>query len=290
MGIASDISVLKTLSDGVVANKVSRFAYTESAYTDNQVNGVPDYDVNRAQNIPVGTPTTMKVNQTVIDKGWRARASSITRMLMNHFLGRVSYNLNKINDWFNDFLVALSNSLGTANGIATLDANGHLIQQSPIGSPFVGVTKGFLGAMFGRLLAREWKQGTGGNTNLVMRFVVYANGLWVCASNANGLWWSEDGKAWTQGTGDNTTYYMQYLVYANGLWVCGSHLHGCWWSEDGKNWTQATGVPKTYYMQDSVYANGLWVCACDGHGMWYSSVDDLIEKGYINLGDVPVVD
>lgn len=123
MGIATDLSDLKELSDGVVANKVSRFAYTEQAYIDNEVNGVIDYDVNRGRNIPVGTASVMKVNQTVIEKGYRARGSSITRMLLNHFLGRLSYNLNKVNDWFNTLLLNLSASLGAPNGIATLDGN-----------------------------------------------------------------------------------------------------------------------------------------------------------------------
>lgn len=126
MSIASDVSALKDLSDDVVANKVSRFAYTEQAYTDNEADGVTEYDVNADQNIPVGTASIMKVNQTVIEKGWRSRASSITRMLMNHFLGRISYNLNKVNDWFNSFLGSMSSYLGAPNGIATLDQDGRI--------------------------------------------------------------------------------------------------------------------------------------------------------------------
>lgn len=132
MGIATDLADLKELSDGVVANKVSRFAYTEQAYINNEVNGVIDYDVNRGRNIPVGTASVMKVNQTVIEKGYRARGSSITRMLLNHFLGRLSYNVNKVNDWFNTLLLNLSASLGTPNGIATLDGNTTLpVSQVP---------------------------------------------------------------------------------------------------------------------------------------------------------------
>ena len=355
MSIASDISALKTLSDGVVANKVSRFAYTEQAYTDNEVNGVTAYDVNAEQNIPVGTPSVMKVNQTVVEKGWRARASSITRMLMNHFLGRISYNLNKINDWFNSFLASMASYLGTPNGIATLDQDGRIpysqLPESAIelkgywdastntpalvdgtgtngdeyivsvagtrdlgsGSQYFGVgdrvlytsgvwknissgfirtinnlppnaqgerrvvlgennlliTKGFLGAVFGRLLARKWTQGTGA-TSYTMQYLVYANGLWVCGSDSHGMWWSEDGKSWTQGTGA-TSYAMQYLVYANGLWVCGSDSHGLWWSADGKSWTQGTGANTAYSMRYLVYANGLWVCGSIDYGLWWSA-------------------
>ena len=132
MGIASDISALKTKSDTLTDNKVSRFAYTETAYANDDADGVTVYDIENAQNIPVGTPSVMKVNQTVVDKGYRARASSLTRMLLNHFLGRISYNLNKVNDWFNTLLANLYDSLGTADGIATLDSTGRIpYSQSP---------------------------------------------------------------------------------------------------------------------------------------------------------------
>lgn len=93
-----DLLAIKTVEDTLIANKVANFAYTDEAYTNNNANGVTEYNVNNAQNIPVGTPSIMKVNPTILTKGWRAQASSITRMLMNHFLGRISYNLNKVND------------------------------------------------------------------------------------------------------------------------------------------------------------------------------------------------
>lgn len=268
MSIASDISDLKDLSDGVVANKVSRFAYTEQAYTDNEVNGVIDYDVNRGRNIPVGTASVMRVNQTVIEKGWRARASSITRMLMNHFLGRISYNLNKVNDWFNSFLGSMASYLGAPNGIATLDADGHLTQQEPLGSPYLPVTKPFLSAVFARLLCRNWRKGAG-IVNSVNE-IAFADGLWVCASGYYGCWWSANGKSWTQGTGANTSYKMWEFTYANGLWVCGSNYHGCWWSEDGKAWTQGTGTNTEENMYKAIFANGIWVCSSD-KGCWWSA-------------------
>jgi len=127
MGLKEELTSIKTnISDGVVANKVSKFAYTDTAYSENDVDGVATYDVTKEQNIPLGTPSVMKVNETVVTKGWRARASSITRMLMNHFLGRISYNLNKANDMINSILSNIISYLGTANGIATLDTNGRI--------------------------------------------------------------------------------------------------------------------------------------------------------------------
>ena len=269
MGIASDLTALKELSDDVVANKVSRFCYTESAYTLNQADGVIDYDVNRGQNIPVGTPTVMKVNQTVVDKGYRTQGSSLTRMLMNHFFGRISYNLNKINDWFNTLLINLSASLGSANGIATLDNDGHLIQQSPVGSVNVPMTKSFLGAVFGALLGRSWKQATGNSTEQ-LDLLAYANGIWVCTSeNDERMWWSEDGKAWTQCT-ISAQYGIRDIKYGNGLWVCCSS-DGTWWSENGKAWNTVTVTSGTFEQgRELVYANGLWVCG--GYdAVWWST-------------------
>ena len=124
--LKEDLTKIKKIQDGLVNNKVARFSYTHKAYTDNTVEGVNEYNVNNEQNIPNGTASIMKVNSTVLDKGYRAQASSITRMLMNHFLGRISYNLNKVNDNMLSLLNSITTNLGQANGVATLDENGHL--------------------------------------------------------------------------------------------------------------------------------------------------------------------
>ena len=357
MGIASDLSGLKTLSDTLTSNKVSRFAYTETAYTNNDADGVLQYDVNEAQNVPVGTASVMKVNQTVIDKGYRARASSLTRMLINHFLGRVSYNLNKINDFFNTLLVNLSASLGTANGLATLDSNGRIPysqlpesavelkgywnastntptlvdgtgtngdeyvvsvagtqdlgsgaqyfavgdrilytsdvwrniasgnvrtingespdmqgERSVILGANVPVTKGFLCAIFGKLLGKVWSQVEDTSTERT-NYMAYGNGVWVCerhqySNRGDGIYWSEDGKTWTLGTGYTVTHIATCLACLNGLWLCGfaestsqtATGYGLWWSTNGKTWTQCTGDVTTYNIFNVIYADGLWVC------------------------------
>lgn len=124
--IAEDLTGIKNIEDTLTSNKVATFAYTEQAYQNNDANGVTLYDVDKPQNIPVAQPNILKVNETILAKGWRSQASSIPRMLMNHFLGRCSYNLNKINDLMSSLLTTLLGHLGTANGIATLDASGKL--------------------------------------------------------------------------------------------------------------------------------------------------------------------
>lgn len=121
-----DLSAIKEVEDKIIANKVARFAYTEEAYTTNDANGVAEYDVNKEQNIPTADASVLKVNETVLSKGYRAQASSITRMLVNHFFGRMSYNLNKVNDIVSNLIATLIGHRGTANGFATLDENGRI--------------------------------------------------------------------------------------------------------------------------------------------------------------------
>lgn len=121
-----DLSAIKEVEDKIIANKVARFAYTDEAYTANDTNGVSEYNVNNAQNIPTADASVLKVNETVLSKGYRAQASSITRMLINHFFGRMSYNLNKVNDNVSNLITTLIGHRGTANGFAVLDANGRV--------------------------------------------------------------------------------------------------------------------------------------------------------------------
>jgi len=126
MSIQNDLSALSTVEGTLTSNKVSRLAYTQEAYDTNDADGVTVYDVDQEQNIPTSSPSVMKVNETVVDRGFRSQASSIPRMFLNHFLGRLSYNLNKVNDIMASLLSSLSGNLGVANGIATLDSNGRI--------------------------------------------------------------------------------------------------------------------------------------------------------------------
>ena len=214
-----DLSAIKEVEDKIIANKVARFAYTDEAYTTNDANGVAEYDVNKEQNIPTADASVLKVNETVLSKGYRAQASSVTRMLLNHFFGRMSYNLNKVNDIVSNLITTLIGHRGTANGYATLDSNGRI--------PYSQLPE----KVFGHLLGKVWAKGTGSNTAYVFYIVYYANGIWVAGSKQHGLWWSTDGKAWTQGTGGNETYTFNTVYYANGIWVAGSTNKGLWYSD-----------------------------------------------------------
>lgn len=95
--------------------KVAPFAYTQTAYDANTYEGVDSYAYAQEQNIPNGTATTLATNATVLNKGIRAQASSLSRMLVNHFFGRTSYNLNKIHDFFKTFLESYKTHLAQDN-------------------------------------------------------------------------------------------------------------------------------------------------------------------------------
>lgn len=126
MSFATTISALSSKVDGLIANRVAKFAYTQQAYNSDDVDGVENYDYAEEQNIPLGTASVLKVNETILTKGWRTQASAITRMLMNHFLGRTSYNLNKTVDFLKSLMTAITDNMGVAEGFATLDANGRI--------------------------------------------------------------------------------------------------------------------------------------------------------------------
>ena len=126
--LMEELTAIKDVEDKLTANKVANFAYTDHAYNNplTEADGVESYDADAEQNIPLANASVLNVNSTVLTKGWRAQASSITRMLMNHFLGRCSYNLNKINDLFSAFLTKLMAYMGEPNGLATLDEDGYV--------------------------------------------------------------------------------------------------------------------------------------------------------------------
>ncbi len=85
-----------TITDGLKDNKVAKFAYTNIAYINNDVEGHDTYSSAQSNNIPTENGTDF--NSNIINNGVRSQASSIPRNAINHFFGRVSYNLNKIID------------------------------------------------------------------------------------------------------------------------------------------------------------------------------------------------
>lgn len=126
MSVLSDLTDIKTKAGGLKDNKVTRLAYDQNAYDNNSVASPEHYDWEQHNNIPPQTIADMKMTNQQIEKGFRLRFPILNKYFFNAFFGRVSYNLNKLTDFFYSLTDALINALGAPNGLATLDANGRL--------------------------------------------------------------------------------------------------------------------------------------------------------------------
>jgi len=127
------IDTLLAITGKLTDNPVANFCYDNtamgSADSTGDADGVASYDVTAHQNIPLALSSILQVNDTVLTKGYRSKASSITRMLLNHFLGRTSFNLNKIIaqlDSFFTYLLGTIKNPGLTFGFASLDADGRV--------------------------------------------------------------------------------------------------------------------------------------------------------------------
>ena len=91
----------------VSSGRMAQFAYDSTAYQDDTAEGTATYNYGNHQNIPLGNAGTLNVDGQILDKGVRSQASSITRMMLNHFFGRASYNVNKMADYMKAMLDTL---------------------------------------------------------------------------------------------------------------------------------------------------------------------------------------
>lgn len=107
-------------------NSVTNFAYSSTAYNTDDADGVTVFDPEAENNIPVSTNSIIKLNPFVTNKGLRDQSCSFPRMFINHFFGRVSYNLNKTVDVLYSLLDSLDTYISSPNGLATLDSSGRI--------------------------------------------------------------------------------------------------------------------------------------------------------------------
>lgn len=250
MSLLNELNAIITKETNLTSSngKVANFAYTQEAYDEDSYSGQSDFDVSRGNNIPLGTSSVLKTNNTVLEKGVRSQASSLTRHLLNHFFGRVSYNLNKANDWIKDLATALKDNLGEPNGIATLGENGKLDgAQSPFASEIPmdnesnNNVKDYIQKMtISPLLGGIWKYGINGGTGTGAWITpVFAKGRWVTAdrsiSSALGIRYSYDGITWADSNITNRSFSK--IAYGNNTWVATSNNEdGIKYSSDGITW------------------------------------------------------
>jgi hypothetical protein len=101
MSTQNDLQLIQNIITELNENPVARFAYTQNAFDNDIIDGVEVFDANAEQNIPKADKTDY--NQAITNKGVRAQGASIPRMGWNHYVGRLSFNLNKFLQKFSAF-------------------------------------------------------------------------------------------------------------------------------------------------------------------------------------------
>jgi len=94
MSAQNDLQLIQNIINSLNENPVARFSYRQEAFDEDIIDGVDAFDRNAKQNIPKANYTDY--NPTVLDYGVRTQGASIPRMGWNHYIGRGSFNLNKL--------------------------------------------------------------------------------------------------------------------------------------------------------------------------------------------------
>jgi hypothetical protein len=94
MSAQSDVGDILAKVTGLDGNRVANFSYTDAAFDGDVVAGSDVFNVSADMNVPTKNGTDY--NPTVLAKGARTQAASIPKNGLNHFFGRISYNLNKL--------------------------------------------------------------------------------------------------------------------------------------------------------------------------------------------------
>ena len=279
MSALSDLTDIKTKANGLRNNKVTNFAYDQTAYNENIVASPESYDWAQHNNIPQQTTSDMKMTETFIDKGWRLRFPIINKYFFNAFFGRVSYNLNKLTDFFHSLLDALVSSLGSPNGLATLDSNGRIpaSQATETLMTYKGgwsastntpaLSDGMAGAVKGDMYLCEDAGtvtfGTGNTWSFLPNDrVVYDGTKWKKWSAGNVRRVSEilpDGLGEVDLTQQNDVTKILNPSVLGQLFFWGI----------GKDWVKCTGG-ESYTFRGATYGNGIWVACSANQGLWWS--------------------
>ena len=277
--LLEDLTDIEEKAQGLVENKVANFAYTQEAYDNDDVAGVSEYDINKAQNIPIAEAEILDVNTTVLNKGYRSQASSITRMLMNHFLGRTSYNLNKSVDLFKKGFLGIKNALGKPNGLATLDSTGRIpdsqLPESTIGykglwnaktnTPTLADGTGTKGDFYTVSVAGTQNLGSGNIQFFENDWVIYDGSVWSRLSSGNIRTVNNispvNGNVALTGENIPVSATDGTLLSKFKLKDIFSHLLG-------RFWTQSNITSGDF--ESATYANGIWVASNYSKGLCYS--------------------
>jgi hypothetical protein len=106
MSSHSDLQLIQHIVRELDENQMARLGYTQEAFDNDIIDGVEAFDKNAEQNVPNAALTDY--NPSILDKGVRSQAGSIPRMGWNHYVGRASFNLNKLVQKIKDFFVLMA--------------------------------------------------------------------------------------------------------------------------------------------------------------------------------------
>lgn len=274
MAIRDDILTLKNKEGTLTNNKVCNFAYDDTAYADDTTvgaNGVAVYNYNNHNNIPIKDAEVLKVNPTELSKGFRSQVSTLSRMLLNHIFGRVSYNLNKTVDVANSLLGELYDYIGQPNGLATLDNTGRLpYSQLPLSAveykgawnantntPTLASGTGTFGDEYIVSVQGTQNIGEGSITYRVGDRVIYNGSIWqrIPASSVRTV----NTKA--PDVNGNVTVNAEDIVTPD--------VYGYDRRDSGKTWEQTPNFT-TIGFSKIKYANEVWVATGRNGGLYYS--------------------
>ena len=250
--------------------KVSRFSYKNAAYTSDDIEGVENYDYARDMNVP--TLNNTYTEPSVLDSGARAQFSSLSKNALNHFFGRVSYNLNKVIDFLSDFLDdfrvqgvetlrrSADFTLGTyADGkklrIANTHATNTITCTLPSGQTMNG--NGTISIPAGRIIDIEligttWKDNLTGNLT----------GNADTASKVNVRVSLRHGNTWFNKTWTGLTHFI-----GDHTWTDGENIYyNAETNQFVLNKTTSTWVPKTWTGLTDFLGLYIWT---DGENIYY---------------------
>lgn len=112
--MSHEIDEILSVIEDLDANRVANFGYNSTAFNNDDADGVASFDPGNDNNIPTASHTDL--DPQVLDTGYQAQGASIPQNAWNHFIGRMSYNINKTAQKFKEFLGMAKTKMGLNAG------------------------------------------------------------------------------------------------------------------------------------------------------------------------------
>jgi len=97
-----NLEQIQSIVNGLDRNKIANFGYSDKAFNEDLVDGKEAFNSEAEQNIPKASCTDY--HPSLLRYGAQSQAASIPRRAWNHFIGRASYNVNKVVQVIKNFI------------------------------------------------------------------------------------------------------------------------------------------------------------------------------------------